>query len=105
MTSRDRILARRAKFLAAATVATGVLACSSSAEACLSIAPTDTGSDTSAEPCLFAPYDSGREDTFDANDATESGTDASETSITDSASDTKDTGPTPCLVPPLDSGS
>lgn len=105
MTSRDRILARRAKFLAAATVASGVLACSSSAEACLSIAPSETGSDTSAEPCLFAPYDSGREDTLDAHDALESGTDASETSVTDSRADAVDTGPMPCLIPPLDSGS
>ncbi len=104
MTARDRILARRARFITAATITSGVLACSE-AQACLDVAVVeDAASDTGPEPCLFAPNDTGQVDTADVRDTFES-TDAAETSVTDSAADTTDTGPMPCLIPPLDSGA
>jgi hypothetical protein len=92
MSSREKILARRASFVAAAL--TTITGCSSSdptpqadtgadtrdagPEACLS-----PSFDTGSEPCLSAPFDSGNgfEDTS-----------------------TTDTGPMPCLIPPEDTG-
>jgi len=111
MSPRDRILARRAKFLAAATAASVSVACSS-AEACLKYpssrddagvdaqvclepqydAGPDTRADTAPMPCLSMVADSGSSDASDTNDS------ASDTSVAD-------TFPMPCLVPPLDSGS
>jgi hypothetical protein len=99
--TRDRILARRAKFMAAAIV--GITGCSSetssgSPQPCLKFAPDSAidakdASDTQPQVCLIAePPDS-----------------SSDTAITDTAADTADTsttdtGPMPCLVPPLDGG-
>ncbi len=101
MSSRDKILARRAGFIAAAM--TSLAGCSSSdpgpqpevvdtgAQACLSADATfDTGTtfDTGSEPCLTAPFDSGTPDTDD-------------TGPVDSTTETAiDTGPMPCLAPP-----
>ncbi len=107
MSPRDRILARRAKFIAAAFV--GIAGCSSETspqaepQPCLSQQLEDTGiadtrdaadaQDTTPMPCLTAPLDTGVEDS--SSDAT-----------SDSTADTGvDTGPLPCLVPPLDSGT
>lgn len=101
MSPRDRILARRAKFMAAAFV--GITGCSDDAspppkaEPCLSVA-IDSGvadardaadaSDTEPMVCLTSPVDSGFEDTADdATDATDF-----------------DTGAMPCLAPPPDDG-
>ena len=93
------ILARRAKFVAAAVASAGlVTACSSHAEACLSLAQNDTGAvdgtadgsstdtgstDTGPTPCLTPVEDTGTRD----------------------ASDGGDTGPTPCLDVAIDSGT
>lgn len=82
MSPRDRILARRAKFIAAALATSGTVACAqveeepqptdastvSDAQACLS-APIDTGVDTAPVPCLDVAADTGVEDTFDAEPA------------------------------------
>jgi len=102
MTAKDRILARRAKFLAAAAAATVGAACSSSSEVCLSIAaPEDATSETAADAsvdtrpqaCLSPEPDTSVADTAK---------DAADTSVSDTSG--TDTGPLPCLVPPLDSG-
>lgn len=97
MSPRDRILARRAKFMAAAM--TSLMGCSDDAkmadpEPCLSVA-YDAGPDDTArpQPCLT---DTGPSDTGAADTSTDS-------SVTDGDRDA-DTGPTPCLVPPLDTG-
>lgn len=95
MSPRDRILARRAKFVAAALAGVGVVGCSS-AQVCLEPSISDAGTDTSKpqtsttdtgtpNPCLSIAVDTG---TGDA----------------DASVDTADTEPTPCLVPPLDGG-
>ncbi len=98
MSPRDRILARRAKFVAAALAGAGAIGCSSTASVCLEPAfdggtdtskpdgsTTDTGTDTGPTACLSPELDTGPLD---------SGT-------TDS---TLDTGPMPCLSPPEDTG-
>jgi hypothetical protein len=98
MSPRDRILARRASFIAAAL--TSITGCSSSdptpqadagvdardtgAQPCLS---ADVSFDTGAEPCLEPPFDSGAFDTSIEED----------TATTDTGADT---GPMPCLAPP-----
>jgi hypothetical protein len=99
MSPRDRILARRAKFLAAAAAATVSAACSSSAEPCLRPL-NDTGvadanadtADTRPQACLSPELDTSVADS----------TDASDTSVTDTGS--TDTGPMPCLIPAADTG-
>lgn len=75
MSSRDKILARRAKFMAAAFASAGLVACSS-----------ETG--TGPSICLEPAYDGGG-DTADSGGA--------------DTSDTADTRPMPCLEPPEDS--
>lgn len=86
MSPRDRILARRAKFIAAALAASGAASlagCGQVEEEPRVDAAVESGTDTGPQPCLTtdaevclsAPLDTG-----------------------------VDTGPTPCLEPPLDSG-
>lgn len=110
MSSRDKILARRARFIAAAVSGMAIVGCSSTqAEACLSTV-ADTGADdarddarkdatsdavidatdadTEPMPCLSAPLDTGSADTTTSTDTS-----------------TTDTGPMPCLVPPEDTGA
>lgn len=98
MSSRDKILARRASFIAASV--TSLTGCSSSdptpqadvgvdardtgAQPCLS---ADVSFDTGAEPCLSPPFDSSADDTSVADD----------TATTDTG---VDTGPMPCPAPP-----
>lgn len=99
MSSRNKILARRARFVAAAMTGMGVIGCASKSEACLSMVAEDAGPDgtrdTSAadseqpEACLSAPFDSGSGDTG-------RGDTPGDVTTTDSA----DTGPMPCLAPP-----
>lgn len=106
MSLRDRILARRAKFVAAALASAGTIGCSSTASVCLEPAIDASGTDTNKsdtttrpeacltpaldtgpEPCLEPPLDSGTADS--------------------TVSDTRDpdTGPAPCLkMPPPDGG-
>jgi len=101
MTAKDRILARRAKFIAAAVVS--VAGCSSSAT------PV---TEADAQPCLSQAIDSGR-DTRDATDGgdteptvclsapLDSSTDDADTTVDDAA----DAEPMPCLkMPPPDGG-
>lgn len=108
MSSRDKILARRTKFIAAAVCGLSVASCGSQAEVCLSIAAEDSGDgdaskDASAdtrdtglpEACLSPPYDSGPGDTTVGDTTTIDSAD--DTAITDAE---KDTGPMPCLAPP-----
>lgn len=97
MSSRDKILARRARFVAAAMTGMGVIGCASKSEACLSIVATDSGptdaSDTSTtdtkqpEVCLSAPFDSGSSD-------------SAVDSASDATTDGADSFPMPCLSPP-----
>lgn len=103
--AKSKILARRARFLAAAAASVGLAA---AAPACTGddVAPNplfgDAGlgndadatldADTSPMPCLTAPVDS-------------SPADSADTSVTDGAGDA-DTGPMPCLTPlPPDSST
>ncbi|MGZ3423259.1 MAG: hypothetical protein ACXWUG_10735 [Polyangiales bacterium] len=103
--AKSKILARRARFLAAAAASAGIVACSSADDGTPTPSDsggtdtgisTDTGmsTDTGPMPCLTPVEDTG---------VLDSGTD----STTDSASDTgADTGPMPCLAPPPgDSGA
>jgi hypothetical protein len=99
MSPKDRILARRAQFMAAAIV--GIAGCSASTDptsseprVCLSPPYRDTGADTrdtGPTVCLTSSYDATGADTVDT-----SGDDAADTSVGDSA-------PMPCLsMPPPD---
>lgn len=86
MSSREKILARRAKFIAAAVASAGAIACSSESSSgpTVCLEPTiDAGrdvGDTMPMPCLDPVVDTG-------------------------VSDTTDTGPTPCLTPVEDTGA
>ena len=109
--SKRTILARRAKFVAAAVASVSMAACSSSssetgtvkdggadadaiAVPCLGV-PADSSTDTAPVPCLDqAPPDAG-DAAVDARDAAEAATDT----LVD------DTGPAPCLKMPLDAGT
>jgi hypothetical protein len=80
---KQSILARRARFVAAALASAGIAAlaaqgCGGKSDADGSGVSQDAGSDGDAEPraCLAPPYDAGA-----------------------------DTGPQPCLDPPYDAGS
>ena len=109
--AKKRILARRAKFIAAAIVASGVNACSSVADSPgpaadtgvkdTSSAVTDTGT---PEPCLGAtpPDSSVTDSTLDTG-----ATDTAPMPCLDPAPDDADVdaGPAPCLkMPPPDAG-
>lgn len=85
MSPRDRILARRAKFIAAALAASGAVACGNVEDDTTPAA--DAGADLGVEAaaCLSAPIDGSVWDTGPAPCLS-------------------DTGPTPCLEPPLDAG-
>ena len=123
--ARSKILARRARFVAAAFTSAGLLGCGSQAEACLSAvaidagddatapepclgAPLDTGVDTQPQPCLTAPLDTGVGDgALEDTGAADAATDGTLDTSPDAPSDTsgpKDTGPVPCLSPVLDAG-
>jgi hypothetical protein len=98
--AKSKILARRARFLAAAAASAGIVACSSADDG--TPTPADSGatdsavdtsmSDTGPMPCLEPLEDTGVLDS------------GSDTFVPDSATDTgeKDTGPMPCLAPPPD---
>ncbi len=107
--TKKRILARRAKFVAAALAATGVGACASVDEEPTTKVDTGVAGDTSvkdtgAEPCLGVSADSGER--FDTS------TDTAPMPCLDPApedtgvADTDvDAGPAPCLkMPPPDAG-
>lgn len=70
MTARDRILARRAKLIAAAITGATVAACGS--QVCLSLVdpdaqpPADAAPDMQPQVCLGVPYDSGVDTGSDA---------------------------------------
>jgi hypothetical protein len=103
MSSRDKILARRAKFIAAAIASIGVAGCSSrdaptSTDAGATDASVDTinASDTGPVPCLEPQQDTGQEDTGPMpclDPLPDTGAD-----------DASDTEPMPCLQPPIDGG-
>lgn len=92
---KNKILARRAKFIAAAVTSAGLLGCGSKAEVCLSmVADTGGDGDTSPQPCLEPAIDTGVGDVAPEvclSPAIDSG--AGDTSVTE-------TGPEPCLAPP-----
>jgi hypothetical protein len=85
MSSREKILARRAKFIAAAIASAGAIGCSDgTAQVCLEPAieggtdtKTDANADTRPMPCLDPIVDTG----------------------------VSDTAPMPCLEPPRDTGA
>jgi len=99
--AKKRILARRAKFVAAAIAGMGVNAAACS-EPCLSPGvPPDTGADTAPQPCLF--YVDGGDTSFvedTKSDADASSKDANDAADASDSADDTDTGPAPCLVPP-----
>jgi hypothetical protein len=100
MSPRDGILARRARFVAAAlgAIGTGVTACSC-ALVCLEPALSDTGvADTDAGDTRDATTDTGAQPCLTADTPPD-------TNFDTAVSDTADTGPMPCLEPPLDSGA
>lgn len=106
MSPRDRILQRRAKFVAAALASTAV-ACSSSStsnpEVCLEPA-FDSGSDTGTpdaqpEVCLSPALDSS------VSDSDTGPMPCLDPAVDTGVMDAQDTGPEPCLKMPLDSGS
>ncbi len=82
---------------------------------CLSVAPSDTGgTDTRPSVCLSAdapPPDTGPSVCLSpeppdsaATDTARADTSDSSTSDSSASTDARDTGPMPCLVPPLDGG-
>ncbi|MBL8714599.1 MAG: hypothetical protein JNL79_01315 [Myxococcales bacterium] len=86
MSPREKILQRRARFVATAIAASFTAACST-AQPCLEVVAPDTGddargdADTGPTPCLSdsGPPDTGAPDTSfdaDAGDATDAATDA-----------------------------
>jgi len=99
--TKNKILARRAKFIAAAVTSAGLLGCGSKAEVCLSMvadtgsdgdASDDTISDTRPQPCLDPVVDTG---------VTDTGPSVCLSPMEDTGSDSSaDTGPAPCLAPP-----
>lgn len=109
--AKSKILARRARFIAAAIGSAGLIGCSgddsSAPTVCLTVdAAADTPADTNPGPCLTAPVDSSVSDApaeaavclsapFDSGvDTTADGTSEAAT----------DTGPSVCLSPALDGG-
>jgi hypothetical protein len=100
--AKSKILARRARFLAAAAASAGIVACSSADDGTPTPADTgtsvdamktdgladDIGADTSPMPCLTPVEDTGALDSADSAD---------DTTKPDAA---EDTGPMPCLAPP-----
>lgn len=113
--TKSKILARRAKFIAAAVTSAGLLGCGTRAEVCLSMiadsgadgeASDDTISDTRPQPCLDPIVDTGVADTSVTDTGPwaclspelDSGTD------TDTGTDDADTGPWACLSPPPPDG-
>lgn len=111
MSPKDRILARRAKFVAAAIV--GVAGCGSEAQVCLTPlydastsdtrdgADTRDAADTNPMPCL-APQPEDSAVTDSGSDTKSADSSISDTSVSDTGGDTF---PVPCLsMPPPDSG-
>lgn len=115
--TRTKILARRAKFVAAAVASAGLVGCGSQAAVCLSLV-ADSGSedgsvsDTRPQPCLDPVVDSGAPDATPevclspvldtgvetaADSTTDSTARDADSSVTDAA---EDTAPMPCLSPP-----
>ncbi|MBI2393845.1 MAG: hypothetical protein HYV09_30010 [Deltaproteobacteria bacterium] len=115
---KSKILARRARFVAAAVASAGLLGCGSKMEACLSLAPDtggdtisdtkpeacltvdatiDTGVDTGPGVCLSPEWDSGAPD-----GATDAEPEASVCLSMPLDTGVFDTGPEPCLAPPPD---
>lgn len=96
--AKHKILARRAKFIAAAVTSAGLLGCGSKAEACLSmVADTGGDGDTSPQPCLEPAIDTGVSDVAPEvclSPAFDSG------SADTAADSTLEAGPEPCLAPP-----
>lgn len=97
------ILARRARFVAAALAGLAVARCGGKADG--------DGSDANPEPCLGVAYPPGppgvcltapyRDAGADADDAGDAGADAGDAG---DAGDDADAGPQPCLSPPIDGG-
>jgi hypothetical protein len=95
---KSKILARRAKFLAAAAAASGIVACSS-----------EDAKAPQPQPCLTPVADTGG----DVSDTAVSDSSTEDTApmpcldvAADSGADAEDTMPMPCLAPPpADSGS
>jgi hypothetical protein len=94
MSPRERILARRARFMAAAM--TSLMGCSDDSAGPVE---TDAIADTRPQACLSdtAPGDTGAQPCLTADTPPDTNSDTA-------VSDTADTGPMPCLEPPLDSG-
>ena len=111
MSPRDRILARRAKFIAAAVAASGAIACGSSGDTtpepqvCLSPV-MDAGPDLGAEAaaCLSAPADTGSSDGA-VDTAPVPCLDVAPDTGVDASQDTFDAEPTPCLKVAPDASS
>ncbi|MBL8720648.1 MAG: hypothetical protein JNL79_31975 [Myxococcales bacterium] len=107
--AKNRILARRAKFVTAA-LTTVLAACGSSTTeeakdtGTGSEVGTDGGADTGPVPCLdMPPPDTGTLDTGGLDTGSLDSSAADSGGVRDSADE--DTGPTPCLKVPLDTGT
>lgn len=103
MSPRDRILARRARFVAAALGSLGAVGAVACAEPCLSVNVDDTGTvDSGRADTSEGTIDTGRPQPClsDVGPPRDTSTD---TSVTD-ADTGADTGPMPCLIPPEDTG-
>lgn len=108
--AKNRILARRAKFVTAA-LTTVLAACGSSTteEAKDTGTSTEVGADTGPVPCLDMPppdtgtLDTGGLDTGSLDTGSLDSSAADSGGVRDSADE--DTGPTPCLKVPLDTGT
>ncbi len=103
--TRRSILARRARFVAAALTAVGVGACSGEDEPQVCLTPLGDASadtaDSGPSVCLTPePPDTG----FDAASSDATSSDAASSDATSEDAAPEDTGPTPCLAPPLDGG-
>jgi hypothetical protein len=110
MSSREKILARRAKFIAAAVASAGAIACSSESsttpgpQVCLEPA-IDASADTRPMPCLDPVVDTGVSDSADTAPMP-CLTPLNDTGVEDTgAEDTDpDAAPTPCLKMPIPDG-
>ena len=94
--SKKKILARRARFVAAAVASISMTGCGGDTEAEPQACLSDTGVDvdTGPTPCLTPASDTGGGDT-----TSDAGIDAAADGDADGDVD-PDTGPTPCLAPP-----
>jgi hypothetical protein len=111
MSSREKILARRAKFIAAAIASAGAISCSdnTTAQVCLEPAVDASNADTRPMPCLDPAVDTGvAKDTSvtDTSTSSDTGSATDTAPNTDTGGEDPDAAPMPCLKmpPPADGG-